>query len=117
MADRFGKKNIISMSMLATVPFSFLIPYVPSYLAFIFLLITGFILMISFSVTVVYAQELVPVKIGLMSGLTVVLAFGMGAIGSVGLGYIADIIGIHSMVSGDWYTAFTWLNRLPATFG
>ncbi|ETI66419.1 MFS transporter [Neobacillus vireti] len=105
LADRFGKKNIISFSMLATVPFSILIPYVPPTIAFIFLILSGFILMTSFSVTVVYAQELVPGKIGTMSGLTVGLAFGMGAIGSVGLGYIADWIGLQSMI--------TWLGVLP----
>ncbi|MDQ1003929.1 FSR family fosmidomycin resistance protein-like MFS transporter [Neobacillus niacini] len=99
LADRFGKKKVISISMLSTVPFSILIPFVPSVLAFIFLTITGFILMTSFSVTVVYAQELVPGKIGTMSGLTVGLAFGMGAIGSVGLGYIADLFSLSSMVS------------------
>ena len=55
--------------------------------------------MTSFSVTVVYAQELVPGKIGTMSGLTVGLAFGMGAIGSVGLGYIADLFSLSTMVS------------------
>lgn len=98
LADRFGKKTVISFSMLATVPFSILIPNVPQVLAFILLILTGFILMTSFSVTVVYAQELVPGKIGLMSGLTVGLAFGMGAIGSVGLGYIADLIGLQSMI-------------------
>ncbi|MFD0825129.1 MFS transporter [Neobacillus sp. M.A.Huq-85] len=100
LADKFGKKTVIALSMLATVPFSIIIPFVPSGVAFIFLLFTGFVLMTSFSVTVVYAQELVPGKIGLMSGLTVGLAFGMGAIGSVGLGYIADLIGIQSMVIG-----------------
>ncbi|WP_312472799.1 MFS transporter [Neobacillus sp.] len=105
LSDRFGKKNIISFSMLASVPFSILIPYVPPTMAFIFLILTGFILMTSFSVTVVYAQELVPGKIGTMSGLTVGLAFGMGAIGSVGLGYIADWIGLQSMI--------TWLGVLP----
>jgi FSR family fosmidomycin resistance protein-like MFS transporter len=105
LADRFGKKTIISFSMLAALPFSALIPHVPPVLAFIFLIITGFIIMTSFSVTVVYAQELVPGKIGLMSGLTVGLAFGMGAIGSVGLGYIADSIGLNSMI--------TWLGVLP----
>ena len=105
LSDRFGKKNIISFSMLATVPFSVLIPYVPPTMAFIFLILTGFILMTSFSVTVVYAQELVPGKIGTMSGLTVGLAFGMGAIGSVSLGYIADLIGLQSMI--------TWLGVLP----
>ncbi|MDR4946189.1 MFS transporter [Neobacillus cucumis] len=105
LSDRFGKKNIISFSMLATVPFSVIIPHVPPTLAFIFLVLTGFILMTSFSVTVVYAQELVPGKIGTMSGLTVGLAFGMGAIGSVGLGSIADWIGLQSMI--------TWLGFLP----
>jgi MFS family permease len=105
LSDRFGKKTIISISMLATVPFSILIPYVSPTLAFIFLIFTGFILMTSFSVTVVYAQELVPGKIGTMSGLTVGLAFGMGAIGSVGLGYIADWIGLQSMIR--------WLGVLP----
>ncbi|MEH7549306.1 MFS transporter [Neobacillus vireti] len=105
LSDRFGKKNIISFSMLATVPFSILIPHVPPTLAFSFLILTGFILMTSFSVTVVYAQELVPGKIGTMSGLTVGLAFGMGAIGSVGLGSIADWIGLPSMI--------TWLGALP----
>lgn len=99
LADRFGKKNVIFISMLLTVPFSILIPFVPAIFAFILLTCTGFILMTSFSVTVVYAQELVPGKIGTMSGLTVGLAFGMGAIGSVGLGYIADIISLTSMVS------------------
>ena len=105
LSDRFGKKNIISFSMLATVPFSILIPHVPPTFAFIFLILAGFILMTSFSVTVVYAQELVPGKIGTMSGLTVGLAFGMGAIGSVGLGSIADWIGLQSMI--------TWLGILP----
>lgn len=99
LADRFGKKNVIFISMLVTVPFSILIPFVPAILAFILLTFTGFIFMTSFSVTVVYAQELVPGKIGTMSGLTVGLAFGMGAIGSVGLGYIADLISLSSMVS------------------
>ncbi|MEH7118868.1 MFS transporter [Neobacillus vireti] len=105
LSDRFGKKNIISFSMLTTVPFSILIPHVPPALAFIFLILAGFILMTSFSVTVVYAQELVPGKIGTMSGLTVGLAFGMGAIGSVGLGSIADWMGLQSMI--------TWLGVLP----
>jgi MFS family permease len=99
LSDRFGKKRIITLSMLGTVPLSIIIPYMPLTLAFILLTIAGFIIMTSFSVTVVYAQELVPGKIGMMSGLTVGLAFGMGAIGSVGLGYIADMIGLPIMIS------------------
>jgi FSR family fosmidomycin resistance protein-like MFS transporter len=52
--------------------------------------------MLSFSVTVVYAQELVPSKIGTMAGLTVGLAFGMGAIGAVVIGILMDVIGVAS---------------------
>lgn len=100
LADRFGKKNVIFLSMIATAPLSVIIPFVPTAAAFILLLVSGFILMSSFSVTVVYAQELVPGKIGTMAGLTVGLAFGMGAIGSVGLGTIADKFGLTTMIIG-----------------
>ena len=98
LADRFGKKTIIFLSMIATAPLSAIIPFMPYVVAFALLTISGFILMSSFSVTVVYAQELVPGKIGTMAGLTVGLAFGMGAIGSVGLGYLADLIGLPLMI-------------------
>jgi MFS transporter, FSR family, fosmidomycin resistance protein len=109
LADRFGKKKLISVSMLLTIPFSILIPFVPSVIAFIFLTLTGFILMTNFSVTVVFAQELVPGRIGTMSGLTVGLAFGMGAIGSVGLGYIADLFSMSAMVSSIGFLPFLGL--------
>ena len=99
LADRFGKKKIILLSMIATAPLSAIIPFVPAVAAFILLAVSGFILMSSFSVTVVYAQELIPGKIGTMAGLTVGLAFGMGAIGSVGLGYLADLIGLPLMIT------------------
>lgn len=98
LADRFGKKMVIATSMLATAPLSILIPFVPKIAAFGLLALSGFLLMSSFSVTVVYAQELVPGKIGTMAGLTVGLAFGMGAIGSIGLGSLADVIGISPMI-------------------
>ncbi|WP_141431375.1 MFS transporter [Bacillus sp. 03113] len=98
LADRFGKKNIILYSMIGTAPLSIILPFASPSIAFILLIITGFILMSSFSVTVVYAQELVPEKIGTMSGLTVGLAFGMGAIGSMTLGYLADLIGLPQTI-------------------
>ncbi|WP_174733719.1 MFS transporter [Mesobacillus harenae] len=94
LADRFGKRNIIFLSLAGAAPLSALIPFVPMSAAFILLALSGFILSSSFSVTVVYAQELVPGRIGTMAGLTVGLAFGMGALGSVGLGFLADLIGL-----------------------
>ena len=94
LADKFGKRKIIIISILGSAPLSILIPFVPASVAFILLLVTGFVLMSSFSVTVIYAQELVPGKIGTMAGLTVGLAFGMGAIGSIALGIMADHFGL-----------------------
>lgn len=94
LADRFGKRNIIVISLLAPAPLALVLPHVNSILAMIILCIVGLLLMSSFSVAVVYAQELVPGKIGTMSGLIVGLAFGMGAIGSVAFGTLIDSIGL-----------------------
>lgn len=94
IADRFGKKNVILFSFLIPAPFALLLPYVNYYGALIILGIIGLLIMSSFSVSVVYAQELVPGKIGTMSGLIVGLAFGMGAIGSIVFGIVIDAVGI-----------------------
>lgn len=94
LADRFGKRNVILFSLLAPAPFTIALPYVGELAAIILLGLIGFLLMTSFSVTVVYGQELIPGKIGTMSGLIVGLAFGMGAIGSVALGSLIDFIGL-----------------------
>ena len=96
MADKMGRKNIIVLSLALPIPFCLLLPYVPLWAVIVLLIIIGFFIMLSFSVTVVYAQELVPSKIGTMAGLTVGLAFGMGAIGSVVVGILMDQIGIHN---------------------
>jgi MFS transporter, FSR family, fosmidomycin resistance protein len=94
LADRFGRRNIIFLSIIGAAPLTLLLPYVGPTFAYILLALTGLILMSSFSVTVVYAQELIPGKIGTMSGLITGLAFGMGAIGSVALGALIDWMGI-----------------------
>lgn len=98
LADRFGKKVVIVVSMLIATPFTIALPFVPPQMAIVLLFINGFILMSSFSVTVVYAQELVPNRIGTMSGLTVGLAFGMGAIGAIVAGSMADSIGLVTTI-------------------
>src|SRR5699024_3459253 len=90
LADGFGKKIVILLSLIIPAPFTLLLPFVNSVLAFILLILIGVCLMSSFSVSVVYAQELIPGKVGTMSGLTVGLAFGMGAIGSVVFGSLID---------------------------
>lgn len=93
-ADRIGSKNVIVLSMLVPLPFALMLPYVPLWGVWVLTFIIGFSIMLSFSVTVVYAQELMPDKIGMMSGLTVGLAFGMGALGSVVIGILMDQLGI-----------------------
>ncbi|MCG7344516.1 MFS transporter [Sporosarcina sp. ACRSL] len=94
MADRIGRKNVIVLSLLVPLPLCLLLPHAPLWAVGILLFLIGFFIMLSFSVTVIYSQELVPSKIGTMAGLTVGLAFGMGAIGAVVLGRLMDTIGI-----------------------
>lgn len=100
LADRFGKKNIILASLLVPAPLTIALPFVGPILSIIILALVGLLLMSSFSVAVVYAQELVPGKIGTMSGLIVGLAFGMGAIGAVALGTFIDIAGLTPTMIG-----------------
>lgn len=95
LADKFGKRNIIFLSMLGSAPLTLLLPYLPLAVVIPVFFLIGFILSSSFSVTVVYAQELLPQKIGMVSGLTVGLAFGMGAVGSVLFGSLADLYSIR----------------------
>lgn len=96
MADRMGRRNVIVLSMAVPIPLCLLLPYVPVWAIILLLILIGFFIMLSFSVTVVYAQELVPSKIGTMAGLTVGLAFGMGAIGAVMIGILMDYIGVYT---------------------
>ena len=100
LADRFGKRNIILLSLLGPAPLALLLPYVGSVASIILLAVIGFMLLSSFSVTVVYAQELVPGKIGTMSGLMVGLGFGMGALGSVLIGSFIDLFGLMETMIG-----------------
>ena len=96
LSDRIGRKNVILLSVVVPVPLCLILPYVPIWLVPVLLIVIGTLIMISFSVTVVYAQELVPSKIGTMAGLTTGFAFGMGAIGSVVIGILLDSIGIET---------------------
>lgn len=95
LADRIGRKRVIVLSLIVPIPLALVLPYVALTIVAVILAVLGFFLMLSFSVMVVYAQELVPSRIGTMSGLTVGLAFGMGAIGAVAIGVLMDSIGVY----------------------
>lgn len=94
LSDRIGRKNVIILSVVVPMPLCLILPYMPIWIVPVLLILIGGLIMISFSVTVVYAQELVPNKIGTMAGLTTGLAFGMGAIGGVVIGMLLDNLGI-----------------------
>jgi FSR family fosmidomycin resistance protein-like MFS transporter len=91
LADRFGRKTIILFSVLGAAPFAMLLPMANEMWSYVLLVTLGVINHSSFSVTVVYVQELVPGKVGTVSGLITGLAFGMGALGAVALGGLIDI--------------------------
>jgi FSR family fosmidomycin resistance protein-like MFS transporter len=98
LADRFGRRNVILASLIGALPFAVILPHVSLGWVYPVLFMLGFILSSSFSVTVVYAQELIPGSVGMASGLIVGLAFGMGALGSVILGKLADMFGLHFII-------------------
>lgn len=97
LADRFGRRNLILFSMVGTVPFALALPFVSHFWAAVLLLIGGFILLSSFSVTVIYAQMLYPGNIGTVSGLITGLAFGLGGLGSLVIGNLIDVMGISTV--------------------
>lgn len=90
LGDRFGRKLVIWFSILGTAPFSLLLPYANLFWTGILIVPIGIILASAFPAILVYAQELIPGKIGLVSGLFFGFAFGMGGIGSALLGNLAD---------------------------
>lgn len=90
IGDRFGRKYVIWISILGVAPFTILLPYAGLLWTTIVTVPIGMILVSAVSVILVYAQELVPGKVGLVTGLFFGLAFGMAGIGSALLGRLAD---------------------------
>lgn len=94
VGDRIGRKAVIWVSILGVAPFALALPYANLFWCAVLSAIIGLILASAFSAILVYAQELVPGKVGTMAGLFFGLAFGLGGIGSAVLGAIADHRGI-----------------------
>jgi FSR family fosmidomycin resistance protein-like MFS transporter len=95
IGDRVGRKRVIWFSILGVAPFAMLLPYVDLLWTGILSFIIGLILASAFSAILVFAQELMPGKIGAVSGLFFGFAFGMGGIGAAVLGSLADLYGIE----------------------
>jgi FSR family fosmidomycin resistance protein-like MFS transporter len=94
IGDRFGRKLVIWVSILGVFPFTFALPYADLFWTRLLTVAIGLILASAFSAIVVYAQELMPGRIGLISGLFFGFAFGMGGLGAAVLGRLADATSI-----------------------
>ena len=90
LGDKFGRKYIIWFSVFVATPFALLLPYVNLFWTDVLMIIIGMIISSAFPAIIVYAQELIPKKLGMISGLFYGFAFGMGALGSALLGILAD---------------------------
>ncbi len=95
LSDRFGIKMVIWISIIGIAPFAVLLPYVNLVWTVVLTVFIGIILASAFPAIIVYGQELIPEKLGMVSGLFFGFAFGMGAVGSAALGALADKIDIE----------------------
>lgn len=97
VGDRYGRKAVIWISILGTAPFSLLLPHVSLPLTAVLSFCAGFMLSSAFPAILLYAQELLPTKLGMISGLFFGFAFGVGGIASAVLGDFADRYGIEAV--------------------
>ncbi len=105
VGDRFGRKPVILGSIIGILPFALLLPYASLFWTTVLSVLIGLILSSAFSAILVYAQELVPTRVGLVSGLFFGFAFGVAGLGAAVLGWAADTAGI--------VTVFRWCAWLP----
>lgn len=107
VGDRVGRKPVIWASILGIAPFTLVLPYVDLFWTTTLTIVIGFMLSSAFSAILVYAQELMPGKVGMVSGLFFGFAFGMGGLGAAVLGVLADHTSIDFV-----YKAIAWLPLL-----
>jgi FSR family fosmidomycin resistance protein-like MFS transporter len=94
IGDRIGRKYVIWVSILGVAPFTLLLPYANLFWTGVLTVVIGVVLASAFSAILVYAQELIPGKVGMVAGLFFGFAFGMGGIGAAVLGELADATSI-----------------------
>ncbi len=94
VGDRFGRRTVIWISILGALPFTLMLPYANLFWTEILSVIIGVIISSAFSAILVYAQELIPGRVGMISGLFFGFAFGVAAVGAALLGKVADLTSI-----------------------
>ena len=90
LGDRYGRKYVILFSILGAAPFTLVLPYLNLFWTLVIAVIIGFIIASAFSAILVYATDLKPDKVGMISGIFFGLMFGLGGIGSAFFGWLAD---------------------------
>ncbi|MCZ2129836.1 MAG: MFS transporter [Bacteroidia bacterium] len=95
LGDRYGRKYVIWFSILGAAPFALMLPYVNLFWTCALSIVIGLVLSSAFPAIIVYAQELLPGKIGMVSGLFYGFAFGIGGVASAFLGLLADYKDIY----------------------
>jgi FSR family fosmidomycin resistance protein-like MFS transporter len=94
VGDKIGRKAVIWISFMGVAPFALALPYAGPTMTAVLAVFIGLIMSSAFSALVVYAQEAVPGRVGMVSGLMFGLMFGIGGVGAAGLGTLADVKGI-----------------------
>ncbi|MDQ7981530.1 MFS transporter [Paraburkholderia sp. SARCC-3016] len=94
VGDRIGRKYVIWVSILGVAPFTLLLPYANLFWTGVLTVVIGVVLASAFSAILVYAQELIPGKVGMVAGLFFGFAFGLGGVGAAVLGQLADATSI-----------------------
>ncbi len=94
VGDRIGRKYVIWVSILGVLPFTLLLPHANLFWTTILTVVIGLVLASAFSAIVVYAQELLPGKVGMISGLFFGLAFGVAGLGAALFGRLADLTSV-----------------------
>jgi FSR family fosmidomycin resistance protein-like MFS transporter len=94
LGDRFGAKTVIWFSILGVLPFTLALPHVDLFWTAVLSAVIGLIMASAFPAIVVFAQELLPGRVGMVAGIFFGFAFGMGGLGAAVLGIVADIRGI-----------------------
>lgn len=107
VGDRFGRHRVIWISILGSLPFAILLPYVDLFWTGALSVLISFIMASAFSSILIYAIDLVPNRVGLVGGLFYGLAFGLGGLTAAGLGLLADQIGIIAV-----FKLCSWLPAL-----
>ncbi len=97
LGDRFGRKRIIWASILGVLPFTLVLPYASLFWTVILSVIIGFVLASAFPAIVVYGQELIPGRVGMVSGLFFGLSFGAAGTGAALMGKLADAFGVEAV--------------------